>query len=82
MAVGKILHKHLSQKGLDMYGGRGSWDCNLDKHGKRVKTNWKSDKTLTDWDYFKGKESNMSDYKSAAWRGTILGIAIGNSGNL
>lgn len=67
MASGKILHKHLSKKGLDESASRGSWDFNRDEKGEKVKTNFHSDDTLTDWDYFKKPESEMSDFKTAAW---------------
>lgn len=67
MAVGKILHKHLPRKGLDMSGGRGGWDYHVDKAGKRVKTYWKSDATLTDWGYMDKPEEEMSDSKAADW---------------
>ena len=66
LATGKILHRHISDD-VDEKVGRGSWDFNLDENGERVKTNFHSDDTLTDWDYFKGKESEMSDFKSASW---------------
>jgi arylsulfatase A-like enzyme len=67
LAVGKILHRHLPTKNLDESGGRGSWDFNYDKKGKKVKSNFFSNKTLTDWDYFKKPEAEMSDYKTAKW---------------
>jgi len=67
MAVGKILHKHLPKKSLDESGGRGGWDTHNDKNGDRVKTHWKSDATLTDWDYSQKAESKMSDSKAAKW---------------
>ncbi len=67
MAVGKILHRHLPVKSLNMSGGRGSWDHNKDENGKDIESNWKSKKTLTDWAAYNGKESDMSDSKAAAW---------------
>ena len=38
MAVGKILHRHLPDKGLDLSGGRGGWGTLEDKKGHRLKT--------------------------------------------
>ncbi len=67
MAVGKILHRHLPVKSLDMSGGRGSWDHNKDSKGKDIESNWKSDKTLTDWAPYYRDESQMSDSKAAVW---------------
>lgn len=67
MAVGKILHRHLPLQGLNMSGGRGSWDHNMDENGKDIESNWNSKKTLTDWAAYNGKESDMSDSKAAAW---------------
>ncbi|MDB4387000.1 sulfatase [Akkermansiaceae bacterium] len=67
MAVGKVLHKHLPKKNLHMSGGRGKWNHNRDEDGKQVETNWKSNKTLTDWAPCAGKESEMSDSLAADW---------------
>ncbi|MDB4693588.1 sulfatase-like hydrolase/transferase, partial [Akkermansiaceae bacterium] len=67
MAVGKVLHKHLPKKNLHMSGGRGKWNHNRDEDGKQVETNWKSNKTLTDWAPYAGKESEMSDSLAADW---------------
>lgn len=67
MAVGKILHRHLPEADLDESGGRGSWDYHVDEDGKRVKTFWKSTKTLTDWGISEIPEEKMSDTKAAKW---------------
>ena len=67
MAVGKILHKHLPKKNLHLSGGRGKWNHNRDENGKQIESNWKSNKTLTDWAPYTGKESDMSDSKAAEW---------------
>ena len=67
MAVGKILHRHLPDKNLNMSGGRGKWDHNRDENGKQIESNWNSSKTLTDWAAYTGKESEMSDSKAADW---------------
>jgi len=67
MAVGKILHKHLPKKNLDASGGRGKWNHNRDEDGEQVESNWNSNKTLTDWAYYDGKEKKMSDSKAAKW---------------
>lgn len=73
MAVGKILHRHLPLKGLDLSGGRGSWDHNKDSNRKDVESNWESKKTLTDWAPYYRDESKMSDSKAAAWAVERLG---------
>jgi len=73
MAVGKILHKHLPKKNLNMSGGRGKWNHNRDEKGKQIETNWKSNKTLTDWAPYNGKESEMSDSQAADWAVERLG---------
>ena len=73
MAAGKILHRHLPKKDLDESGGRGPWDYHEDENGKRVKTYWKSDKTLTDWGVMRKSESKMSDSKAADWAVERLG---------
>lgn len=67
MAVGKILHKHLPKKNLHLSGGRGKWNHNRDAEGKQIESNWKSNKTLTDWAPYTGEESEMSDSKAANW---------------
>lgn len=67
MAVGKILHRHLPKKNLDLSGGRGKWDHNRDKKGKQIESNFKSKATLTDWAPYDGEESEMSDSKAADW---------------
>ena len=67
MAVGKILHKHLPKKNLDLSGGRGGWDLHRDENGDRVKKYWKSDTTLTDWGISQKPEKKMSDSKAADW---------------
>ncbi|MEO0476314.1 MAG: sulfatase [Planctomycetota bacterium] len=67
MAVGKLLHRHISKDGLDLSGGRGGWDEMKDQDGERIKINFKSQKTLTDWAPIKKPESAMSDSKAAAW---------------
>lgn len=78
MAVGKLLHKHMAKKKLDMSGGRSNWDFNENEAGDRVRSNWPPDlnpktaETLTDWgvyvgDHGKGTEEDMSDSKSAKW---------------
>ncbi len=67
MAVGKILHRHVPDGSVDKSGGRGGWDHNEDADGKGIESNWKSDKTLTDWAYYNGDESEMSDSEAASW---------------
>lgn len=67
MAVGKILHKHLPKKNLHLSGGRGKWNHNRDENGKQVESNFHSNKTLTDWAPYTGKESEMSDSMAADW---------------
>ena len=73
MAVGKILHRHLPVKSLNMSGGRGSWNHNKGADGKDIESNWKSKKTLTDWAPYNRDESTMSDSKAAAWAVERLG---------
>lgn len=67
MAVGKILHKHMAKKKLDMSGGRGGWVSIKDENGEKMKINFLSDDTLTDWAVYPGKESKMTDSKTAKW---------------
>ena len=73
MAVGKILHKHLPKKNLDLSGGRGGWGRYTDENGKKAKANWQSDKTLTDWAYSQTPEPKMTDSKAAKWAVERLG---------
>lgn len=68
MAVGKILHKHLPKENLDLSGGRGSWDYLRDKKtGKKIKLEWPSQNTLTDWGPWEKPEESMSDSRAATW---------------
>lgn len=68
MAVGKILHKHLPKENLDLSGGRGGWDYLKDKKtGKKIKLQFESQKTLTDWGPWEKPEEKMSDSEAAAW---------------
>lgn len=68
MAVGKILHKHLPEENLDLSGGRGGWDYLRDKKtGKKIKLQWPSQKTLTDWGPWDKPEGKMSDSEAADW---------------
>ncbi|TWU38829.1 Arylsulfatase [Novipirellula aureliae] len=67
MAVGKIQHRHLAPKKLDLSGGRGGWDYFKDEQGKRTKVNFLSGKTLTDWAVYPYDEDKMSDSKAARW---------------
>lgn len=67
MAVGKLLHKHIDLKDIDQSGGREKWDIYKDEKGNRKKIHWKSQKTLTDWDIYKGEEEDLSDTKTANW---------------
>ena len=73
MAIGKILHRHLPKEGLDVSGGRGGWNHNKDSDGEDIESNWKSNKTLTDWAPYNRAESKMSDSKAAAWAVEQLG---------
>lgn len=73
MAAGKILHRHLPKKNLDLSGGRGDWDHNEDADGKHIESNWVSSKTLTDWAVYTGKENEMSDSRAADWAVARLG---------
>lgn len=73
MAVGKILHRHIDKENIDLSGGREKWDTYRDAQGNRKKINWPSNKTLTDWDIWKGKESDLSDWKAARWAVERLG---------
>ena len=78
MAVGKILHRHISPGSVDLSGGRERWDINEDASGSKVRSNWPPDlnpktaTTLTDWGLYvgedgKGTEADMSDSKAASW---------------
>ncbi|MGJ8656592.1 MAG: sulfatase [Akkermansiaceae bacterium] len=74
MAVGKLLHKHLPDENVDMSGGRGGWDFLKDKKtGKKIKLQFDSQKTLTDWGPWKKPEEKMSDSEAAAWAVERLG---------
>ncbi|BDS07547.1 hypothetical protein NT6N_25870 [Oceaniferula spumae] len=67
MAVGKIQHKHLAKKKLDLSGGRSGWASIKDKDGKKIKINFRSKKTLTDWAVYPFDEKKLTDSKSAKW---------------
>lgn len=67
MAVGKILHDHMAEKKLDQSGGRSKWDFIKDEKGKKIKINFQSDATLTDWAVYPYDEEKMSDSKTAKW---------------
>ncbi|MEM1443597.1 MAG: sulfatase [Verrucomicrobiota bacterium] len=67
MAVGKILHRHLPDEGLDLSGGRGGWGTLEDKQGNRLKLQWESQKTMTDWAVTHERENKMSDSEAADW---------------
>ncbi|MEM9283287.1 MAG: sulfatase [Verrucomicrobiota bacterium] len=67
MAVGKILHRHLPDEGLDLSGGRGGWGTLEDRKGNRLKLQWQSQKTMTDWGITHERENKMSDSEAADW---------------
>jgi arylsulfatase A-like enzyme len=67
MAVGKVLHKHMAKKKLDESGGRGGWVSIKDENGDKIKINFPSKKTLTDWAVYPGEEDEMTDSKTAQW---------------
>ena len=73
MAVGKIMHEHVPEGSVDKSGGRGKWNHNRDAAGKKIESNFKSDKTLTDWGYYSGEEGEMSDALAADWAVERLG---------
>ncbi|WP_165701243.1 sulfatase [Crateriforma conspicua] len=67
MAVGKILHRHVPTRSVDLSGGRGNWDFIHGEDGKRTKINFPSNKTLTDWAEYPYDEAEMSDSLAARW---------------
>ncbi|MFC1761293.1 sulfatase [Planctomycetota bacterium] len=73
MAVGKILHRHIPEGSVDLSGGRGSWDFVRDGQANKVKINFDSDDTMTDWGVYPHPEDQMSDSLAAQWAVERLG---------
>lgn len=63
MAVGKICHSHVPEGSVNASGGRGGFDQGTGK----LRKNWDSDKTSTDWAMAPERDEQLPDYKAAQW---------------
>jgi arylsulfatase A-like enzyme len=63
MAVGKILHNHVSKGSVDASGGR----LPFNEGTGRLRRNWDVKGTQTDWAAAPERDEDLADHKSATW---------------